>query len=314
MLDLVRNGPAVGIAKPRQGVLERLTADVRVQHLGRDQPHDVGREPHIVALECGITGRLTAEWVQLGSQISMGSDALDDGDGGRDVMKELGGYLRAKGGRRSRGGRRDSGSGGLLDVHRCCDALVEALLVLKQSVHELEEHPGLRALDDSMVVGAGYRHDPGAPEFADRTRGNDRSLALHEAGHGGNRPDGTRIRQRHGGAHIGIGQELVVPRTTNQPLVLSVELGERQLLCVPDNGHEQLPLTLLSDGVHGDAEIHRARSDAEVVFPPLGDRVCHRGMFARSADDGPSNDVGERELEVAILQRAIQCSANVPEE
>ena len=62
---------------------------------------------------------------------------------------------RGRGGRRRRRGRRRRAS----TPSSCEELLVEAVLALQVLLDDREEAPGLRALDDPVVVGRGHRHD-----------------------------------------------------------------------------------------------------------------------------------------------------------
>ena len=73
---------------------------------------------------------------------------------------------------------------------------------------------------------------------------NDRSLALHQSGHGMDRANGSGVSQRDGGASEVINRELVGSRTTHDVLVGGPELRKVHLVAELHRWNQQLPRTI----------------------------------------------------------------------
>ena len=91
VLDLVRDGSAVRLAKSRQCVRKRLARNVEAQHGSRDARLELGCQPRDQPfwLERRIAGRLGSERIETCGQMSVHPVGLDERHGRRDGAEQL---------------------------------------------------------------------------------------------------------------------------------------------------------------------------------------------------------------------------------
>ncbi len=91
VLDLVGNRPAVRVAQARESVRERLSRYIETENRCRDPPLELGRELGDQAfwLECRVAGRLGAERVEAGREVSVHPVCLDQCGGRGDAAEQL---------------------------------------------------------------------------------------------------------------------------------------------------------------------------------------------------------------------------------
>ena len=253
-------------------------------------------------MRCAFS-RETAAWTPR-RRSSSGSAAV--GSGGLAASRA---DRRRGGGRRRRGQRRE------VRAELVEELVVEVVLALQVLLDDLQEAPGLGALDDAVVVGRGHRHDllgadhlpdGGEPDrVADRAGRDDRALAGHEPRDGGDRADAAGVRQRDVGADEVVGGELVVAGAGDEAAEAVEELGERQAPGVADDrDHERAAAVLLLD-VDGDAEVDGAVVDAMRLPVDLVEVVRHdRHLLGRRARDRVGDEVREGDLVARRLQLA----------
>ncbi len=91
MLDLVGHRPAVGLAKKRESIGQRLAGDVDAQdtcgHLGLELRREPGLEA--LGLERGISRRLASERIEARGKVAVHAMRLDERHRGRDCSEEL---------------------------------------------------------------------------------------------------------------------------------------------------------------------------------------------------------------------------------
>ena len=167
VLDLVGHRAAVGGLEMGQRLGQRPARHRDPQHLGGDRRHDLRREAERAGVERRVADRRRAERIELGGQVAVHAERLDQRHRRGHVVEHLGrdrpGGLVPLGGRR----RLDHLIADRGELQALVDQLVEPLVALQQVLDGRQERPRLRALDDAVVVGAGDRHD-----LADRrTRG-----------------------------------------------------------------------------------------------------------------------------------------------
>jgi hypothetical protein len=213
---------------------------------------------------------------------------------------------RGGGSRRRRAGR---GLGKLrkLEAEAREDALEEPVLAAEQRLDSPEERPGLRALDDAVVVRGGHRHDllavgkaGGSPDGAGR---DDAPLARHESRHRGDSPDPAGVRQRDARALEVVGREAAVPSLTDQVLVYLAVPPEVHLVGALDHRHDERPRPVVALDVDREAQVYLLGDDAVRLAVDLLERMCHRRVRLERAHDRPSDQVSEGHLEPAILER-----------
>ena len=324
VLDLVGDRPAVGLAQVREGVRERGARDVGAQDLGRDPGHQLRRQPDGLGIERRIALGLGHERVELGGQMAVHAVRLEERRGGLDGLQQRlvdlavgrrrgrSGIAHRRGGGRRRGRLR---RGAERRVEFREDLLVEPVLTLQIGLDDLEELARLRALDDAMVVGRRHRHhlvgadhraDPGqAGRIADRARGHDRALALHQPRDRGDRADAAGIGERQVRALQVVGRQLVVARLGDQRTERLEEAGEVEPARVPDHRDHQGAPTVLALDVDGDAEVHGAVVD-HVRLAVLLVEVPrhHRHLLRRRARDRVGDEMRERDLVPRLLELA----------
>ena len=331
VLDLVGDRAAVRLAHAGQGFEQRLALDPDPQDPGRDLRHQLGGQVEVLRLERRVAlGGSLGERIDPRRQVPVGAVGLQQrGRGLHGLHQLLGGLAhrrpgRARGGagpERRRGCRRRVGVGddGGRDLERLGDALVELVLALKQLVDAPQERPGLRPLDHPVVVGRGHRHHLGDAErldlvgrgvrplhrVGDRAGGDDRALALHQPGHGGDRSQPARVRQRDVRALEVVGRELVLTGLVDQLLVVGVEAREVEPVGALDRRDHQRARALALD-VDGDPEADRAGLDGERLVLAKLERAAHHRELLGRLDDRPGDQMGERDLHPAVLEHAVE--------
>jgi len=175
-------------------------------------------------------------------------------------------------------------------------SLIKPFLSLEEGIQVPEKHPGLRAMDDPVIVGARDRDDLRAGDLANRPRGDDRALALHEARYGRDGAEGAGIGQLDSAARKVVGHQAVGPRLLDQRLVRRVESGEIHRFGVLDDGHDQRPAAVLLLDVHREPEANGARIDAVGFAVDVLEVVRHDREALGSLDDSVPDQVRERHL------------------
>ena len=238
---------------------------------------------------------------------------LGAGADGRGVV--AGGDARRRG-----GGRVGVGDGLGVDAELLGDRLVEAVLALEQLVDAAQERAGLCALNDAVVIGRGHRHRLGDAERPDPVlrrvgplggvgegaAGDDRPLAAHQAGDRGDGAQAARVGQRDVGPGEVVGHQLVLAGLGDQVLVVGVEAGEVEPVGALDAGDHQAARAVLALDVDGDAEVDGAGVDDEGLAVALLIGAGHRAPLLGGLDDRPGDQVGERELHAALLERRVE--------
>ena len=204
------------------------------------------------------------------------------------------------------------------DLELLGDRLVEAVLALQQLVDPAQERARLGALDDPVVVGGGHRHhlrDPERPDLlgrrvgpfgriGDRAGGDDRALPGEQPRDRGDGAEPARVGERDVGALEVVGGELVLARLGDQVLVVGVEAREVEALGALDAGdHEAAPALALD--VDRDPEVDARVLDHMRLGVDLGVAAAHHRPLDPGADDRPRDQVGERDLHPAVLERAV---------
>ncbi len=332
VLDLVADRPAVGVAHPRQRVEERLAGDADPEDRRRDLAHQLGRQVQVLGLERRVALAVATERVERGREVPMGPVGLEQRRGRLDGLHQFlvgrrvdgarrGGRRRAGGERRRRGGRsmglRHHGG---VDAERLGDALVELVLAAQQLIDRPQERARLGSLDDPVVVGGRHRHHLRDAErleslgrgvgplgrVGDRAGRNDRSLAAHQARDRGHRAEPARVRQRDVRPDEVVGGQRVLARLADQLLVLGVEGLEIGPVGRRDARHHQAPRAVLLLDVDRDPEVDRAVIDHVRLAVALLEAARHRPPFLTGLDDRPGDQVGERNLQAALGEGAVE--------
>ena len=327
VLELVGDRAAVGLAHPRQRLEQGLAGDADAQDRGGDARHQLRRQVEVLGLDRRVALGLAAERVEAGGEVAVGAVALEQRGGGLDRLQQLlvglggGGRPPGRAERRRRGGARvGGGDRRRVDAEVGGERLVEAVLALQQLLDAAQEGARLGALDHAVVVGRGQRHRLRDAELAqplgggvgplrrvgDRAGGDDRALALHQAGDRGDRADAARVGQRDVGALEVVGGELALPRLRDQVLVIAVEGGEVEALGALDRRHHQAVRAVLALDVDGDAEVDRPALDRERLAVALLEDPGHHRPLLRRLHDRPGDQVGEGDLHPPLLQHPIQ--------
>ena len=169
-------------------------------------------------------------------------------------------------------------------VERREHVLVEAVAADQQLVHLLEEHAGLGALDDAVVVGGGDRHGLGDPDpgqrlgvralerggVVDAADADDQALALHQPGDGLDGAQRAGVGQRDRGAGEVVRGQLLVADLADQVLVGAPELPEGERVGVADDRHDQGAGAIRVLDVDGEADVHGSVVDDLRRRPVLG--------------------------------------------
>ena len=190
------------------------------------------------------------------------------------------------------------------------DPLVEAVLAPEQPLQAGEEEPGLRALDDPVVVGRGHGHDLADPEQAqgagghgavlgrvvEGPGGDDQPLAGHEAGRRGARAHGAGVGQGDRGADEVVGGDRPLAGAAHQ-IVEGLEKGrEVHLPRVLDVRHQEGAGAVLLLHVHRDPQAHHVALDAVGLPLKLRVGVVQAREGVEGSQDGPGHEVGEADL------------------
>ena len=236
------------------------------------------------------------------------------------VEHGLSGYstLRHRGGGRYWGRRgRGRGDGGVrcgsVDLESAGDVAIESVTSLEEVVDSTQEGPGLRALNDAVIVRAGDRHDPRASHIPDGPGGDDRSLSPHEPGNRSGGSERAGVGKRDGAALVGVRHQLSISRAGNEPLVLCVKLREGLRIRVLDYGNEEPPLPVFAFRIDGQTEVDRSRIKSVTVTVILYDRLHHRGKVLAGEHNRPTHEMGERQLLSACFELTIECCSDSPE-
>ena len=160
-----------------------------------------------------------------------------------------------------------------------------------------------------MVIGAGERHDLGRADLADRARGDDRALALHETWHRGDGADRAGVGERDGGACEVVGEQLVGARLVDQGLVGRPERGEVHPLSVLDHRDDECPAPVLLFDVHCEPQVHALRVQAVRLPFDLLERVCHDGELLHRLHHREADQMRERDLLAARGEPGVQLLA-----
>ena len=91
VLDLVRDRPAIGLAKPRKRVGERLARDVEAQHGRGDARLQLRRQlrDQALGLERRVSGRLGSEGIETSREMAVHPVRLDQRHRSRNASEEL---------------------------------------------------------------------------------------------------------------------------------------------------------------------------------------------------------------------------------
>ena len=295
------DGSRVGVVQPGQ--------DVAQQHLVRPAEASRGEgtvqvphaEPVGGDVQVGVAADAVGQRVGVGRQVAaraVGVDDLRDACGLALLPVRVVLVVRLP--RVGAGGHVQGGE----------DALVEAVAPGELGVHEAEQAPGGRPLDDAVVVGGGEVH-----RLADAQRGqalgghaaelgrivggsdaDDESLPDHEAGHGGRRAQGSRVGQRDRRPLEVCGRQRGGARPRHEVLVGVNELGEGQGVGVVNDGDLQRVVPRRVRHVDG-----QAQADVRQVFE-RGLAVLQRvpdvqvGHLAQRLDEGVADEVREGHL------------------
>jgi hypothetical protein len=196
-----------------------------------------GRQTVRRRFERGVTDRRRTQRIQVGGEMPVPAIRRDDGHARRGGTKHFVRGRRRRGtDRRERNLRYRRG----LQTQRREDRFVEAALALQQLVDVAQIFPGLRALDDAVIVGARELHHPRnaqqpkrlfvrageARRIADRAGGDDRSLPRHQTRHRCDGADAAGIGQRKGSALQIVGAELVLAGAHDELFVLGAKARE----------------------------------------------------------------------------------------
>ncbi len=261
------------------------------------------RQPVLDDVEIRMAANLELEGIRVGHEVAaypVGTDEFHDPGalvevafvGDRDVLHPADGLIG--------------------DAQRGEDPVVETVGAQQQRVHAPQEFPGLGALDDPVVVGAGQREHlahgqprerlGGGPaelgRILHRPHADDRALARHEARHAVHGADAAGVRQRDRGAGEVVCREPAGAGAPHEVLVGAPERGEIQRLGGFDVGHDELALGALHQ-VDGQAEVDvvGVHYDRSAVLG--GVRTVHDRHLGRCLDDRVADQVGEAHLPAA---------------
>ncbi|CAB4919651.1 unannotated protein [freshwater metagenome] len=180
-------------------------------------------------------------------------------------------------------------------------------------MHAPEELPGLRALDDAVVVGRREREDLRDGIAGDRLGGgslpfggvvhrpdpDDAALAVHEPGHRVVRADGAGIGEGDGRIRVVLDGELAGSRLADEIVVAGPENGEVHRLGALDIRDEQLPGAVRLREVDREAEVDVGVERDRGLAVDGGKGGVHRRDPGRSLNDRVPDEVGERDLAAA---------------
>ena len=199
--------------------------------------------------------------------------------------------------RTAHGGRR---------THALRNSLVKPFLTLQERVESAQEHSGFSSLNDPMVVRAGDGDDFRGGDFANRSRRDDRALALHQARHRGDRAECAGIGQLNRAAGKVVRHQAVGARLVDQRLVGGVEGREIHCPGVLDHRHDQCPGAVLLLDVHREPQADRGRIHAVRLAVDFLEVVRHHREALGGLDDPVPNQVGEGNLLAARRELGVE--------
>ena len=190
MFDFVGDGTAIRRMQTRQHFRHGVSGDFHTQDRGWNRRHQRGREPDGARIEGRIADRFAAQGIELRRKVAMRTMCFHECHCSRNGGQQLvGGRLL----RHARRGRRD----GLrrAESEFTEDGVVEAVGTTQERFQAAQEFTRLRALDHTVIVGAGQRHHflhaelrydivgeySESRRIADRSGRDDRGLAGHQA-------------------------------------------------------------------------------------------------------------------------------------
>ena len=176
-----------------------------------------------------------------------------------------------------------------------------------------QEIPGLRALDDAVVVGRGQGDQLADAQLGDallagalelcrvfhRAHGDDGALAGHQPRHRVHGADGSGVGQRNRHAGKVFGGQLAVARAPDDVFVGGDEFCESQFLATLDAGHHQGALAVFARQVDRQAEIGVSRRDRAGLAVDLGVVPVHVRELLDGLHQRITQQVGERDLAAA---------------
>ena len=193
--------------------------------------------------------------------------------------------------------------------------VVEVVPAQQPLVHGLQEHAGLGALDDAVVVRGGEGHDLRDGQLADRplvgplprgrvvdaAHADDDALPGHEPGNGLHGTDRPRVGDRQRRALEVRDLQLAGLRPADQVLVGGPEPGEVEGVGLLDDGDDEAAGAVGLLHVDGDADVHvLVAHEARRAIGSLDERRVHgRHVVGDRAHDGVGDDVGEADLAAA---------------
>ena len=205
------------------------------------------------------------------------------------------------------------------DAQAAEDVAVEVILAQQQLVDATQELPGLRALDDAVVVRRGQGERLGHGIADERfLRGSlplgrvlhgadadDAALPLHESRDGMLGAESARIGEADGRSCEIVDRESAAARAAYDVLVSSPEAREVEGLSTLDVGHEQLAGAVVLDQVDRHAEVDLRTSRHSRLAVGLGEGVVHGGHGGHGADERVSDEVREGDLATAAAREVV---------
>src|ERR671918_1456714 len=198
------------------------------------------------------------------------------------------------------------------DVQRGEDLVEEAVTAEQQLVHLAQELPRLGSLYDPVVVRTGQRHDLADCDVGERYRigtlvlgrvtdgahPHDETLALHQPRHRHRGSDRPGVRQGDGRIGEVVELQFVRPHLADEGLVCGKESREVELISVLDVRYEEDATSTALD-IDGQAEVDAFALDQMRLPIDLRIRGFHAGPRLEGLQDGPPDQVGERNLSAA---------------
>ena len=176
-----------------------------------------------------------------------------------------------------------------------------------------QEPPGLRPLDDPVIVGRGHRHDLlradrlsdplKSHRVGDRPGRDDRALTRHQPRDGGDRAEPPGVGEAQVPPGQVIGRQCVRPRLLDQLVVGVEELGEALATGIANHGHHQRPGAVLALDVDREPEVGRSVVDPLRLAVHL--RVVvghHRHLLGRDAGDRVGDQMREGDAVAGRLE------------
>ena len=200
-------------------------------------------------------------------------------------------------------------------VERVEDVLVEVVLAEQQLVDPLQEHPGLGALDDPVVVRAGDGDDLADADRAqagtirtlelgrvvDAADADDHGLARHQSGHRLDGADRARVGEADVGAHEVVDGQLVGLDLADDLLVRGEEAGEVERVGVAQHRHHERAAAVGLLDVDRETHVDVVVDDQpRLAVGALDVGVLHRRhLVGDGAHDRETDQVGEADLGLA---------------